>query len=224
MRNYLRGTFTVYKKDLLLELRSKETLSTLAIFSILVALIFSFAFDPSPRILAIVGPGIVWVAYTFAGILGLGRIFSQEVDKATLEGLIVSPLSKDALYMGKLLGSLTLMAVIEIIMMPVFIIFFDLNLLNFWFFLLTFLATVGFAAVGTIFSALAINTRSRDMMLPILFLPMVVPVIISAVAGTQDILNGKGWDDIGEWIKLLIAFDLIFIVLSSILFEFLLEE
>ena len=126
--------------------------------------------------------------------------------------------------MGKLLGSLTLMIVVEIIMLPVFIIFFDLNLLNFWFFLLTFLATVGFAAVGTVFSALAINTRSRDMMLPILFLPMVVPVIISAVAGTQDILNGRGWDDIGEWIKLLIAFDLIFIVLSSILFEFLLEE
>jgi heme exporter protein B len=224
MRAYWRGALAVYRKDLLLEARSKEQVSTVVVFSLLVVFIFSFAFDPSPRTLALVGPGIIWVAYTFAGILGLNSAFSHEKDKGTLEGLVLAPVGKDAVYLGKLMGTLTLMLVVELLMLPVFLFFFDLNVLSLWFLVIALLATIGFSAVGTLFSAIAVNTRSREVMLPLLFLPMALPAVIAAVAGTEDALAGRGWASLGDWVQLLLAYGFIFIVLSSLTFEFILEE
>ena len=224
MGAYWHGVLTIYWKDLRLELRTRETISTLLVFSLLVAFIFNFAFDPTPRTIILVGPGIVWVAFLFAGILGLGRTFTLEKDKGTLEGLLLAPVGREVLYMGKTLGVFTMMLVVEALMLPVFLVLYDLSILDPWFLLVAGLATLGFAAVGTVFSAIAMNTRSREVMLPLLFLPVVLPVVIAAVAATRLALEEKGWRDVDQWVQLVLVFDVAFLVLSSVLFDLVLEE
>lgn len=224
MKAYWQAALAIYAKDLRLELRTKETVSTILVFSLLVAFIFNFAFDPTPGTIALVGPGIVWVAYTFTSILGLNRGLTVEKDQGTLDGLLLAPVGRDAIYAGKVMGAFTIMLVVEALMMPVFLVFFDLSLWNVWFILIAVLATVGFAAVGTVFSAIAVNTRAREVMLPLLFLPTVLPIVIAAVATTGSAIDGDGWSEVSQWVGLLLAFDAVFLVVSSLTFEHVLEE
>ena len=219
-----RAAAAVFMKDLRLEARTRESLTAILAFSLVVAFIFNFAFDPSPQIVAVVGPGIVWVAYIFTGVLGMNRTFILERERGTLDGLLLAPVGRDAIYLGKLLGALTLLLVVEALMLPVFLVLYDLSLLNLWFIAIAVAATVGFAAVGTLFSALAVHTRAREVMLPLLFLPVVLPIVIGAVAGTGEALDGNGWSGVGRWLQLIVAFDIVFLVLSSWAFEFVLEE
>ncbi len=219
-----RAAAAVFMKDLRLEARTRESLTAILAFSLVVAFIFNFAFDPSPQIVAVVGPGIVWVAYIFTGVLGMNRTFILERERGTLDGLLLAPVGREAIYLGKLLGALTLLLVVEALMLPVFLVLYDLSLLNLWFIAIAVAATVGFAAVGTLFSALAVHTRAREAMLPLLFLPVVLPIVIGAVAGTGEALDGNGWSGVGRWLQLIVAFDVVFLVLSSWAFEFVLEE
>ena len=219
-----RAALAIYVKDLRMEVRTKETVSTVLVFSLLVAFIFNFAFDPAPRVIALVGPGIVWVAYTFAGMVGMNRNLSLEKDQNTLDGLRLAPVGREALYAGKLLSALTMMLVIEALMLPVFLVFYDFSLFSPWFILIAVLATLGFAAVGTAFSAIAIHTRAREVMLPLLFLPVALPVLIGAVAATGMVLEGGTWAEVSRWVQLLAVFDVMFLVVSSLTFEFILEE
>ena len=224
MTSFWQAALTIYVKDLRLEMRTKETVSTVLVFSLLVAFIFNFAFDPSPQVVGLVGPAIVWVAYAFAGTLSLNRSLILEKDQETLDGLRLAPAGRDAIYAGKLLGTFTVMLLIEGLMVPVFLLFYDLSLLNLWFGVVVILATLGFASVGTVFSAIAVHTRAREVLLPMLFLPVVLPVIIGAVATTDEVLQGGGWREISRWVQLLAAFDLLFLVVSSLAFEYVLEE
>ena len=224
MRAYLRAALAIFRKDVRLEARTKETISGVLVFALIVAFVFKFAFDPSPRVLALVGPGIVWVAYLFAGMLGLNRAFVLEREQGTLEGLLLAPVSREALYLGKLLGTLTVMLVVEVLMLPVFLVLYDLSFFTPWFGVTAVMATVGFAAVGTLFSAIAVHTRARELLLPLLFLPIVLPVVIGAVSSTSSVLQGGGWQEVGQWLRLILAFDVLFLVLSSWAFEFVLEE
>ncbi len=224
MKSYLRSAVAVYAKDMRLEARTKETFSAVLAFAVIVAFVFGFAFDPSPTVVALVGPGIVWVAYVFTGILGMNRTFAVERDRGTLEGLLLAPVGREAIYAGKLASTTTIMLVVEVLLYPVFLVLFELNLFNIWFVLITIAATVGFSAVGTLFSAIAAHTRAREILLPLLFLPIVLPVIIGAVASTSAALAGDGWDGVGKWLQFIVAFDLVFLVLSSWAFDFVLEE
>jgi heme exporter protein B len=224
VNRYLRSAFAVYAKDMRLEARTKETFSAVLAFAVIVAFVFGFAFDPSPSVVALVGPGIIWVAYVFTGILGMNRTFAVERDQGTLEGLLLAPVGREAIYAGKLASTTTIMLVVEVILYPIFLLLFELNLFNIWFVLVTVAATVGFAAVGTLFSAIAAHTRAREVLLPLLFLPIILPVIIGAVASTSASLSGDGWDGVGKWLQFIIAFDLVFLVLSSWAFDFVLEE
>jgi heme exporter protein B len=224
VNRYLRSAFAVYAKDMRLEARTKETFSAVLAFAVIVAFVFGFAFDPSPSVVALVGPGIIWVAYVFTGILGMNRTFAVERDQGTLEGLLLAPVGREAIYAGKLASTTTIMLVVEVILYPIFLLLFELNLFNIWFVLVTVAATVGFAAVGTLFSAIAAHTRAREVLLPLLFLPIILPVIIGAVASTSAALSGDGWDGVGKWLQFIIAFDLVFLVLSSWAFDFVLEE
>lgn len=224
MRAYLRSAAAIYAKDIRLEARTKETVSSVLAFAVIVAFIFGFAFDPNPTEIAVVGPGIVWVAYVFTGILGMNRTFAIERDKGTLEGLLLAPVGRESIYAGKLASTLTLMFVVELLLFPVFLMLFDLDLFNVWFALVTLAATIGFAAVGTLFSAIAAHTRAREVLLPLLFLPIVLPVIIGAVTSTSSVLDGGGWEDVGRWLQFIVAFDAVFLVLSSWAFDFVLEE
>ena len=133
-------------------------------------------------------------------------------------------MGRESIYAGKLLSTLTIMVVVELLLFPVFLVLFDLSLFDVWFALVTLAATIGFAAVGTLFSAIAAHTRAREVLLPLLFLPIVLPVIIGAVTSTSAVLTGEGWAGVGRWLQFIAAFDVVFLVLSSWAFDFVLEE
>ena len=224
MRAFFRTAAAIYAKDLRVEARTRESVIAVAVFGLLAAFIFRFAFDPNPRIIASVGPGIIWVAYLFAGVLALGRTFVVERDRGTLDGLILSPAGREAIYLGKVAGAFTLMVVVEALLLPAFVVLHGLPVFNPWFIAMALLATLGFASVGTLFSAIAAHTRAREVLLPLLFLPVVFPVVIGAVAASASIFQGEGWASFGRWFQLMLAFDALFLVISSLAFEYVLED
>ena len=171
----------------------------------------------------LVAPGILWVTFAFAGVLSLSRSFILEKEEGCLEGLMVCPVSREVIYVGKMLGSLLFMLVIEAIALPIFAFLFNL-VLSLQLVTITVLATVGFVAVGTLFSALAVNTRAREMVLPILFLPIVIPVIIAAVSASGLALSGDSWSSLSSWLGIIGAFDAVFLVVSFLVFAFVIEE
>lgn len=211
-------------KDILSEMRTREIVFSVLIFTLLVIVTFNFAFGTSQETMRLVAPGILWVTFTFAGVLSLNRSFIPEKEEGCLEGLMVCPVSREVIYVGKVLGSLFFMLIIEIIALPIFAFLFNLPILSPQLVTITFLATVGFVVVGTLFSALAVNTKAREMVLPILFLPVVVPIIISAVKASGLALSGESWSGLSSWLQIIGAFDAIFLVVSFWVFAFIIEE
>jgi heme exporter protein B len=223
MKGSLSKILTIFWKDVLLEIRTKETVTSILVFALLVVVIFNFAFEPETATMSLVAPGILWVAFTFAGVLGLNRIFAIERENSRLAGLLLCPVDPMLIYWGKLLGSFTFMLAIEIVVTPIFLVLLNLPLLLPRLILVIVLATLGFTSVGTLFSALAINIKARDIMLPILFLPIVVPVIIAAVEATALILQGSPWGDMLTWLQIMIAFDIIYLVVTTLVFQYVVE-
>ena len=224
MNIFFATIFAVAWKDILLELRTKNVITAVLTFALVSMVIFSFAFEPTPKIIAMVAPGILWVAITFAGLLGLNRSFSMEEENESLEGLLLCPVTRDVIYFGKLLGIFLFMLVAEVILLPVFAILYNLDVFEIGMFVIMTLTTLGFAGIGTLFSAIAVNTRSREMMLPMLLLPLASPIIIAAVESTRIVLDGGTWSEIGQWWQLILAFDVIFLIASSFVFGSVLEE
>lgn len=224
MRNYVAKITAIVWKDVAAELRTKEAVSSMFVFALLTIVIFNFALDLTPVNTADVAPGILWVTFTFAGVLGLNRSFLREKDQGCLEGLMMTPVDRSALYFGKLLANWLFITVIEVIAWPVFGIFFNLPVLRLPIVPITLLGTLGFVAVGTIFAAMAVNTRLRDVLLPIMLFPIVVPVVIAAVKSTGAVLNGRPLSEVSHWFQLMIAFDLLFVAASFMLFDHVLEE
>lgn len=211
-------------KDLLSEMRAKEVAATVTVFAIMIVVIFNFAFDPGEDGIGLIAPGVLWVAFTFAGVLSLNQTFAREKEKNCLEGLMLCPVGRDTIYWGKMLGGLILMFAIEAIVTPVFLILYDLPLFVPELALIMVLATLGFVAAGTLFSALTVNLRAREVLLPVLFFPVVVPVIIAAVKATQVALDGDPFGDMSSWLLLMGAFDVVFMAVSALVFEFVIEE
>ncbi len=211
-------------KDMLTEFRTREIIVSVFVFALLVMVIFSFAFGTGVDITESIAPGILWVALTFGGVTGLNRIFAVEKENSRLEGLMLCPVDRAVIYWGKLAASFTFMMAVAIVVTPIFLALFNLPLFLPGLALIIVLASLGFAAVGTLFSALAVNTRARDIMLPILFLPVVVPVIIAAVKATAPVLAGRPWADMLIWLQILIAFDIIYVVIATLVFGFVVEE
>lgn len=220
----MNKVFAIIGKDILSEFRRKDNAISILLFALLVIIIFSFAFDPEEDATGLVEPGVLWIAFTFAGVLGMNRIFAMEKEKGCLEGLMLCPVDRDIIYWGKMAGGLLFMLVMEAIITPIFLILFDLPLFMPELALISILATVGFVSVGTLFSAMAVNTRAKDVLLPILFFPIAVPVIISAVKATEVVLNGEAFSDMVSWLEIMGAFDVIFLVVSALVFEFVVEE
>ena len=208
------------------ELRSRETMSSMLFFALIVILVFSFSFsmdqDAARQLIA----GIIWVSFTFTGIIGLGKSFSSELQNDCLEALQISPIPKGAVYLGKVLANFLFMLSVEILLFPLFILFFNLDVVEeLGILLLVFLlATLGLSAVGTLFSALTVQIRAREVMLPVLLLPLAVPVMIAAVEATRGTLNGDPYAFYSQWIQLLVVFDIIFTVVSFWLFELILDS
>jgi len=215
---------TIAWKDVISEMRTREIVFSVLVFAILVIVIFNFAFGETQEMLTAVAPGILWVTFAFSGVLSLNRTFVAEKEDGCLEGLLACPIGREVIYVGKLMGSLLFMLVVEAIALPVFVVLFNLPVLSLELIVITVLATIGFAALGTLFSALATNTRAREMVLPILFLPLVVPVIIAAVKATALALAGQSWSAMSTWLSIIIAFDIVFLVVSYLVFPFVIEE
>jgi heme exporter protein B len=222
--SFIAKALAITRKDIMSEMRTKEIIFSALLFALLVIVTFNFAFSAGQDVLFIVAPGMLWVTFTFAGMLSLNRAFIPEKEENCLEGLMVAPIGREVIYVGKMLGSLLFMIIIEIIALPVFALLFNLPVFSLQLVTVTFLATVGFVAVGTLFSALAVNTKAREMVLPILFLPVVVPIIIGAVKASGLALAGEPWGALASWLQLIGAFDAIFLVVSFWVFNFVLEE
>lgn len=223
--NGLRQLGTLLWKDLLLEFRTKEMLSAMLIFALLVIVIFAFAFHPTPSLTAEILPGLLWVTFAFAGVLGLNRSFTPEKTNDCLLGLLLAPMDRVVIYVAKLLGSFIFITIMEAIALPLFIVFFNYRLEApiGWLVLTIILGTVGFAAVGTFLAALAANTRLSEVVLPLLVFPVIVPVLIAAVEATAGLLSGGQWPVIASWLRLMGVYDIIFLVVAALLFEYTLE-
>jgi heme exporter protein B len=212
-------------KDLRLELRSRERLTSMLVFAVLVAVVFNFALDPAVRAGAVAG-AMLWVTILFTGLLGLGRSFQLEREQDALTGLLLAPLDRSALYLGKLLANLTLLVVAEAIIVPVFALFFQLELGRAlgWLALVVILASVGFMALGTLFSAISGSTRMGETLLPVLLFPLLLPVVIFAASATQRLLLGRPFAEVAGSVRMLGAFDIVFLVVCALLFGSVVEE
>jgi heme exporter protein B len=217
---------TLIWKDLLVEARSRETILAGVVFALLVLVIFNFAFDLRVESVAAVAPGVLWVTVTFAGVVGLGRAFTLERDRRTLDGLLLAPMDRSALYLSKVVVSLVSMLVVEAVVLPAFIALFNLTVDLPLLIGALVLGTIGLAGVGTLFAAIAAHTRAREVLLPLLLFPVQVPVILATVKSTGAAIRVPGLDppDVGQWLGLLVAFDALFLGLSVVLFDYAIEE
>ncbi len=224
MNGLLRPVLVIVWKDILLELRSRDLVVSVLVFGLVVVVVFNFALNNAPGRAEQLAPGILWSAFAFAAILAMNRAFVRDQEQGGLEGLLISPVSRDAIFLGKALTSLIFMLLIEAALLPVYAVMLDFSALSFNLLLTIFLGTLGFAVVGTLFSAMAVQTRSREIMLPVLFFPVVLPVIIAAVEASTRAVGGETFIGLGRWLPLIGVFDALFLVICPWVFAFVVEE
>jgi heme exporter protein B len=223
-RHYLNTVAAIIWKDLAAELRSKELLSSMLVFALLVILIFNFALDLNRQALGEVAAGVLWVTTIFTGTLGLNRSLAMEKDRGSLDGLLLAPMDRSALFFGKAIGNLLFILIVEAVLLPVFSVLFNLWLLRPLLVGIVVLGALGYAAVGTLLASLAVHSRSRDVMLPILLFPVALPLLVAGVRATGGVLLDYEWSEIAGWINLLIGYDVIFVAVAFMLFEYVVEE
>lgn len=222
--NFFRQLFAILAKELAVEFRTREALSAMLVFALLVLVIFNFAFELQGIDIKVLGPGILWVAFCFSGILGLGRSFARERDKGSMDGMLLAPVDRGAIYLGKAAANFLFIVIMEAVTLPLFVILFNASVE--WFPLVGYilLGTIGFAAVGTLLSAIAASTRMREVMLPVLLFPVLIPLLVASVKITQGAFQNLPLSDYQGWLNLLIAYDVIFLVVAYLTFEFVVEE
>ncbi len=224
MKNFTQDVVTLLWKDLLAEFRTKEITISILVFALLTIVIFNFAFTPDPARVGLIAPGVLWVAFSFSGVLGLNRTFVIEKERGGLQGLVLCPVEREALFLGKAAGTFIFMCIMEMIILPVFSILLNLPVFMPGLLAIAFLSNIGFVAMGTLFSAIAVNTRARDFMLPLLFFPAIIPLLVFAVKGSSMVISGEPWSDVMGWLWKIAAFDVVYLVVSTLVFEFVLEE
>jgi len=222
---YARRALIVAWKDLVVERRSKETLNALLFFSLALLFVFQFTLGPDRERLAAVLPGVLWLGFILSGVLGLGRTFLVERDNDCWEALLLAPGDKSAVYVGKLAASLALMLVVEAIVLALFTLFFNVDLgpalpgLA----LVIVLGTLGIAAVGALFAAMTAQVRTRELLFPVLLLPVLVPVLLGTVKATEALLLREPLASVAHWWQLLVAADVVYVVAGLLTFDVLLE-
>jgi heme exporter protein B len=221
---FFKAIAAVAWKDLAAELRSRELLSAMLVFALLVILIFNFALELDVKARTAVTAGVLWVTFAFAGTLGLNRSMAVEKDRGCLDGLLLAPVDRSAIYFGKVLSNLAFMLIVEVIVLPEYTALYNANLFIPGLLLVILLGSIGYIAVGTLLSAMAVQTRTRDVLLPILLFPVVIPIIVAAVKASGGFLQELPINEILPWINLLVAYDVIFIAVAFMLFEYVVEE
>mgnify|MGYP006278080591 CR=1 FL=1 len=222
----MKQLLAILWKDLQVEAKSKQSLLSMLTFGLLILVIFNFALEPTPEIKREITPGLLWITFLFSGILGLNRSFSLEKENMAIHGMLLAPIDRGLVYFGKFGANLIILLTTEILTLPFFLLFLNMPLFEhlWWILCIIFLGTAGFVAVGTLFSAMATSTKMREVMLPLLLFPVSTPILLAAVACTRDILAGEPLETFQNWFYLLIGFDLIFMVIPSLVFEYVVEE
>jgi heme exporter protein B len=224
MTSFLGPLLVMSWKDILLELRSRDIIVSVLVFGFLVVVVFNFALNVTPGMVTELAPGILWVAFAFAGTLAMNRAFVREKEQGGLEGLLLAPVSRDAIFLGKALVSFLFMLIVEAALLPVFAALLGFSAFSFTLILTILLATLGFATVGTLFSAIAVQTRSREIMLPVLFFPIILPVLIAAVEASTWAIGGETSTGVNRWLPLIAVFDALFLVICPWVFSYIVEE
>jgi heme exporter protein B len=222
--SFLRAMGAVVWKDLAAELRSRELLSAMLVFALLVILIFNFALELDIKTRATITAGVLWVTFIFAGTLGLNRSMAIEKDRGCLDGLLLAPVDRAAIYFGKSIGNLVFMLIIEAIVVPIYSVLYNTNLFQPGFLLVTLLGSIGYVSVGTLLAAMAVQARTRDILLPILLFPVIIPVILASVKASMGFLQGIELTEIMPWINLLLVYDIIFLAVAFMTFDYVVEE
>lgn len=224
MKSYLNAVRAVIWKDLTAEWRTRENLSAMLVFALLVILIFNFALELDIQAQESLSAGVLWATFIFAGTIGLNRSLAVEKDRGCLDGMLLAPVDRSVIYFGKAIGNLIFMLLVEIIVLPVYSFLYQVPVFQPGFLLVVLLGSIGYVAVGTLLATMVIQVRTRDILLPILLFPLTLPVIIAAVKASQGFLQMVPLNDISAWLNLLIVYDLIFTSVAFMVFDFVVEE
>jgi heme exporter protein B len=223
-REYLGSAAAIIWKDVASELRSRELLGAMLVFSLLVILVFNFALELQSQLRSEISSGVLWVTLAFAGTLGLNRSMGMEREHGCMDGLLLTPVDRSAIYFGKAGANWLFMLVVAAVMMPLFGGLYNINLVQPGMLLVVLLGTLGYACVGTLLSSMAVQTRTRDILLPILLFPVVLPLLIAAVKASNGYLAVLPFDEIKPWLNLILVFDVIFGAVAMMTFDFVVQE
>jgi heme exporter protein B len=216
----------IARKDLAIEFRTRSAFLSAVVFALLGLVIFYYAWDPTAVAVTDLAPGVLWIIFTFSGLLGLHRSFSVEGADHAIDGLLASPVSRHSIFLGKAIANLIFVAAVQMVAIPALVLFYNLPLGDVAgpLIAIALLAAIGLVAVGTLFSAMAVNTRLAELLLPMLALPFFVPIVITATQATSKLLSGRPVTEAGAWLKLLLAFDIVFVAACTIAYPFTLED
>jgi heme exporter protein B len=220
----LKATFAIVQKDLAAEFRSFELVSAMLVFSLLVIIIFNFALELDVKVRQSVTAGVLWTTFAFAGTLGLNRSMSTEKDRGCMDGLLLAPVDRSAIYFGKAISNLAFMLIVEAIVLPVYSVLYNVNLFRFDLLGIILLGSIGYVAVGTLLSAMSVQTRTREVLLPILLFPVAIPVLLAAVKASNGLLTGAEFAEVLIPLNILIVYDVVFIAVAFMVFDFVVEE
>jgi len=222
----LSAAWLIARKDLSIEFRTRTAFFSALLFALLGLVIFYYAWDPTAVSAIDLAPGVLWVIFTFSGLLGLNRSFSLEAADRAIDGLLASPVSRESIFLGKALANLVFIGAVQLVAIPALAVFYNLPLLHIAppLLAIALLAAIGLVAVGTLFSAMAANTRLAELLLPMLALPFFVPIVMAAAQSTSRLLSGRPVAEAAAWIKLLLAFDIVFVVACTLAYPFTVED
>src|SRR5256885_2752506 len=222
----LFGAWLIARKDLTIEFRTRSAFFSAVVFALLALVIFYYAWDPTAVTATDLAPGVLWVIFTFSGRLGLHRSCGVEAADHAIDGLLASPVSREAIFLGKAVANLIFVAAVQLIAIPALVVFYNLPLGSVAAPLIAIavLAAIGLVAIGTLFSAMAVNTRLAELLLPMLSLPFFVPIVIAASQSTAKLLSGRPVAGISAWLKLLVAFDIVFVAACTLAYPFTIDD
>ncbi len=226
MVEILRDAWLIARKDMAIEFRTRSAFLSAVVFALLGIVIFYFAWDATAVSAIDLAPGVLWIIFTFSGLLGMHRSFGVEQPDRAIDGLLASPVARESIFLGKAIASLVFVAGVQTIAIPAVALFYNLPMgrVAAPLAIIALLAAIGLVAVGTLFSAMAVNTRLAELLLPMLALPFFVPIVIPAAQATAKLMSGRPVGDAVAWLKLLVAFDIVFVVACTLAYPFTLEE
>jgi heme exporter protein B len=224
--SFSRRVWAIARKDLLAEWRDRESVTAMFYFAFLVLFLFSFALGADQALIRGASSGLLWLAFTFTSVLGLSRSVQGELENDCLDGLLLYPAQREAIYLGKLVGNFSSILVVELVILPIFAVLYNMDL---WaqlpkLMVIAVPGTLGLAAAGTLLSTMTAGLRAREAMLPFLLFPVTIPLLLAAVRGTEVVLHGEPFELAVPWLKLMAAFDIVVLVVSLMTFEYLVEE